>query len=200
MLTRKTIARCVLGRPAWKEHAMLHAAILLSLAMGTATLAADGSAGVVRVSDQAPQSSSNAAVPPAPAPAVNPATAAANGPVAAGPGCNTCNSGTCGNGNCGRCRNGLLGSCCLCSHCNCGWRFLDAHCYCMTYPVNPWYCDGRDGRVYAAYGYGVPMTVPLAPTVTNQYNLGWGIPSGRLTPISRVAPYPGTIAAAAAPY
>lgn len=99
---------------------------------------------------------------------------------------------------------GLLGRC-LTQYCplhccgDCGWRFLDAHVYCMTYPVNPWYCDSRDGRVYAAYGYGAPMSVPLAPTVTNQYNYGWGVPSGRLTPISRVAPHPGALTAAVAP-
>ena len=99
---------------------------------------------------------------------------------------------------CGRCR--LCNLCCGCCCCNeCGWRFLDAHCYAMTYPYNPWYFDRRDGGVYSAYGYGAPMTVPLAPTVTNQYNYGWGVPSGRLTPISRVAPYPGAMTAAVAP-
>ncbi len=244
MLTRTTIARLtptarrILGGNAWKKHARLPAALLLSLAMGAATLAADDSAGVVRVSDQPPQPASKGAIDvgfsaPAETPVGNP-PAAANGPNAAGgpvvstegppEGCppahlsclGCCCLGHCltGEGHCCGCcgacyehlfgkdanGKGLLARCCPFKDGNCGWRFLDAHCYCMTYPVSPWYCDGRDGRVYAAYGYGAPMTVPLAPTVTNQYNYGWGIPSGRLTPISRVAPRPGAITAAVAPY
>jgi hypothetical protein len=71
-----------------------------------------------------------------------------------------------------------------------GWQLLDCHYYEMTYPVNPWYCDPRDTRVYSAHGIGAPMTVPLAPTVTQQYNYGWGIPSSRITRISRVAENP----------
>jgi hypothetical protein len=63
--------------------------------------------------------------------------------------------------------------------------------YCMTYPVNPAYFDGRDGQVYAAQGYGGPVSVPLAPVVRHTYNFGWGIPSSRLTPISHPVP-PGT--------
>jgi hypothetical protein len=60
--------------------------------------------------------------------------------------------------------------------------------YKIVYPVNPWYFDGRDGQVYAAEGYGGPVSVPLAPVVTQQYNYGWGIPSSRITPISRPLP------------
>ena len=49
MLTRTTIARLtptarrILGGNAWKNHARLPAALLLSLAMGAAALAADDS-------------------------------------------------------------------------------------------------------------------------------------------------------------
>jgi hypothetical protein len=60
--------------------------------------------------------------------------------------------------------------------------------YKVVYPVNPWYFDGRDGQAYAAEGYGGPVSVPLAPIVRQQYNYGWGIPSSRITPISRPLP------------
>lgn len=60
--------------------------------------------------------------------------------------------------------------------------------YRIVYPVNPWYFDGRDAQVYAAQGYGGPVSVPLAPIVRQQYNYGWGIPSSRITPISRPLP------------
>jgi hypothetical protein len=143
----------------------------------------------------------------APAPAAAPPAAAPVPGVATDASCSVCDpnaalgyGGARGCNGCDNCRHGLLGSCCLFQCCHCGWRFLDAHCYCMTYAVSPWYCDPRDGRVYSAYGWGAPMTVPLAPTVTNQYNYGWGIPSGRLTPISRVASRPGALTAAVAPY
>lgn len=56
--------------------------------------------------------------------------------------------------------------------------------YSMVYPVNPYHFDQRDGQVYAASGYGGPVSVPLAPVVHHTYNYGWGIPSSRLTPIS----------------
>jgi len=190
-------ARRLLGGNAWKTPARLFMAVLVALAIGAALQAADSSAGVVRVSD-----------PGSPAPQGPPANApqsAANAPAASTcPGSNACACDDCRKHNrCkdGECRRGLLGRSfgCLFRE-GCGWRFLDAHCYCMTYAVNPWYCDHRDGAVYAAYGYGAPMTVPLAPNVTNQYNYGWGVPSGRLTPISRVAPYPGAMTAAVAPY
>ena len=81
-----------------------------------------------------------------------------------------------------------------------GCRFLDYHCYTMAYPVNPWYYDPRDTRVYAAAGFGAPMTVPIAPTVQTQVNYGWGIPASRITYISRVAPQSGAMMGAMAPF
>lgn len=56
--------------------------------------------------------------------------------------------------------------------------------YNMVYPVNPSHFDQRDGQVYAASGYGGPVSVPIAPVVNHTYNYGWGIPSSRLTPIA----------------
>jgi hypothetical protein len=61
--------------------------------------------------------------------------------------------------------------------------------YARVYPQDPNYFDQRDGQVWAAQGYGVPIAVPLAPVVGHQYNYSWGTPASRLTPISRVAPY-----------
>jgi hypothetical protein len=63
-----------------------------------------------------------------------------------------------------------------------------AGAYNLFYPNNPYYFDERDGKVYAAQGYGVPVTVPLAPNVHYAYNYSWGIPSSRLTPIFRPTP------------
>ena len=60
----------------------------------------------------------------------------------------------------------------------------------MVYAVDPNYFDGRDGQLYSAEGYGVPMAVPLAPNVGHTYNYSWGLPASRLTPISNVAPVP----------
>ena len=60
--------------------------------------------------------------------------------------------------------------------------------YWVTYPTNPGYFDHRDGQVYSAQGYGAPMAVPLAPNVDHTYNYGWGLPSSRLTPVSRRVP------------
>lgn len=70
----------------------------------------------------------------------------------------------------------------------CGAGCPTVGAYHMVYSANPDYFDPRDGRVYGAQGYGVPMAVPLAPNVENTYNFGWGIPSSRLTPISRRLP------------
>ena len=70
--------------------------------------------------------------------------------------------------------------------------------YYMAYPVNPYHFDQRDGRIYAAQGYGYPVGVPLAPNVEHTYNYGWGIPSSRLTPVSRMPGAPG-VANPAAP-
>ncbi len=58
--------------------------------------------------------------------------------------------------------------------------------YNITYAVDPYQFDQRDGRLYGAQGYGVPIAVPLAPNVRQTYNYGWGIPSSRITPISRI--------------
>jgi hypothetical protein len=109
-----------------------------------------------------------------------------------GPGCN---GGSCENG--GHCG---VWHMCWCGDHGYGCRFLDYHCYTMAYPVNPWYYDPRDTRVYAAAGFGAPMTVPLAPTVQTQVNYGWGIPASRITPISRVAYQPGALMGATAPF
>ena len=62
--------------------------------------------------------------------------------------------------------------------------------YGRVYALNPYYHDFRDGAVYAAQGYNAPIAVPLAPNVDYTMNYGWGIPSSRLTPISRVVPSP----------
>jgi hypothetical protein len=111
-----------------------------------------------------------------------------------------------GYGICGKCGrhgeifgNGLCGHCCGCGipiPClgipvpGCfGYGALGG-CYGRVYAVNPYYHDFRDGAVYAAQGYNAPIAVPLAPNVDYQYNYGWGIPSSRLTPVSRVVPSP----------
>ena len=60
--------------------------------------------------------------------------------------------------------------------------------YSRVYPQDVNYFDARDGQLWAAQGYGVPMAVPLAPTVGHAYNYSWGVPASRLTPISHVAP------------
>ncbi len=70
----------------------------------------------------------------------------------------------------------------------CGQGCPPAGKYRITYADQPGYSDQRDGQMYAAQGYGMPMTVPLAPNVHQQYNYGWGIPSSRLTPISNYNP------------
>lgn len=51
-------------------------------------------------------------------------------------------------------------------------------------PVDPGYTDPRDSQVFSAQGYGVPVSVPIAPCVKYQYNYGWGVPSSRLTRIN----------------
>lgn len=70
----------------------------------------------------------------------------------------------------------------------CGTGCPVAGKYGMTYAVNPDYGDQRDGRLYAAQGYGVPVSVPIAPNVGHTYNYGWGTPSSRLTPLSHRSP------------
>jgi hypothetical protein len=107
-----------------------------------------------------------------------------------------------GDANCGATSVGCgIWHTCLCSpdH-GYGCRFLDWHWYTMAYPVNPWYYDPRDTRVYAAAGFGAPMTVPIAPTVQTQVNYNWGIPASRITYISRVAPQPGALMGVTAPF
>ena len=59
--------------------------------------------------------------------------------------------------------------------------------YARVYPVNPAYSDPRDGQAYAAQGYGVPISVPLAPVVGHTFDYSWGVPSSRLTPVSHPA-------------
>ena len=59
--------------------------------------------------------------------------------------------------------------------------------YSRVYPQDPYYFDQRDGQTWAAQGYGAPIAVPLAPVVGHTYNYGWGIPSSRLSPVSRPA-------------
>ncbi len=63
--------------------------------------------------------------------------------------------------------------------------------YHLGYPVNPYHFDQRDGRIYAAQGYGHPVGVPLAPNVEHTYQYGWGVPSSRLVPVSRMPGAPG---------
>lgn len=59
--------------------------------------------------------------------------------------------------------------------------------YSRVYPVDPYYGDPRDGQAYAAQGFGIPISVPLAPVVGHTYDYSWGVPSSRLTPVSRPA-------------
>ena len=60
--------------------------------------------------------------------------------------------------------------------------------YQLVYAADPNYFDPRDGQVYAAQGWGVPMSVPLAPNVRYTMNYSSGMPASRLTPISNVVP------------
>ncbi len=100
-----------------------------------------------------------------------------------------CNRNDCNaNGNCNGngCQNGGCHHCGLCQptgYCGMGTPVVD--CYSMVYATLPEYADPRDGRVYSAEGFNVPVAMPLAPNVEHTYNYGWGIPSSRLTPISR---------------
>lgn len=56
--------------------------------------------------------------------------------------------------------------------------------------VDPNYAHPADvGGYYAAQGYGVPVTVPLPPSVRDGYNYSWGLPGSRLTPLSTPAGY-----------
>jgi hypothetical protein len=61
--------------------------------------------------------------------------------------------------------------------------------YHTTYAQDANHFDQRDGEIYGAQGYGTHITVPLAPNVRHAYNYGWGMPSSRITRVSKVAPY-----------
>ena len=56
--------------------------------------------------------------------------------------------------------------------------------YQRVYPVNPLYRHPQDTRLYGTQGAGIPIAIPLAPTVGAAYNYSTGIPSSRLTHIS----------------
>ncbi|HIF00950.1 MAG TPA: hypothetical protein EYG03_27620 [Planctomycetes bacterium] len=61
--------------------------------------------------------------------------------------------------------------------------------YQVTYANDPGYADHRDnGQAYGVQGYGVPLSVPLAPTVRQSYNYSWGTPSSRITPLGNYTP------------
>jgi hypothetical protein len=92
--------------------------------------------------------------------------------------------------------------CLLPCHCLCDCLFSDGPHgwprdihpfgrYHIAYPVNPHHFDHRDGRIYAAQGYGYPIASPLAPNVEHTYNYSWGVPSSRLSPVSRMPGAPG---------
>ncbi len=60
--------------------------------------------------------------------------------------------------------------------------------YCVTYADQPGFADPRDGGAYGVQGYGVPVSVPLAPNVRQAYNYSWGTPSSRITQIGTYNP------------
>lgn len=73
-----------------------------------------------------------------------------------------------------------------------GWALPSGACgqglplvgkYHMVYADQPGYVNPADTRLYSAQGYGMPMTVPMAPTVNYQYNYSSGIPASRITTI-----------------
>lgn len=65
------------------------------------------------------------------------------------------------------------------------YHWTDAGFYRIAYPLNPGFYDQRDGRIYAAQGYGIPMAVPLPANVKYACNRGWGVPSTRMSRVSR---------------
>ena len=66
------------------------------------------------------------------------------------------------------------------------WFYLKrALGYEIVYPVRPWYSDPRDGRVFSAQGFGIPVASPLSAVVEYQYNYSQGPQGSRLTPVSR---------------
>lgn len=60
--------------------------------------------------------------------------------------------------------------------------------YQITYADQPDYADPQDGMAYGAQGYGIPVSVPLAPNVRQAYNYSWGTPSSRITQIGQYDP------------
>ena len=60
--------------------------------------------------------------------------------------------------------------------------------YHMTYANQPDYVNPNDTQIYAAPGYGMPITVPLAPNVNHTYNYSAGIPASRITTIGNYNP------------
>jgi hypothetical protein len=60
--------------------------------------------------------------------------------------------------------------------------------YHMTYADQPDYVNPNDTQIYAAQGYGMPITVPLAPNVNHTYNYSSGIPASRITTIGNYNP------------
>ena len=126
--------------------------------------------------------------------------------------CQSCQSGkSCRNGACQNCRSGQ--HCQNCDQCKdgnfltrmCdrvggrlfGWMIPSGYCgqgcpplgkYRMNYAVNPGYAHPADNAAYGAQGYGVPVTVPLAPNVRQSYNYSSGIPASRITPVGHYMP------------
>ena len=106
-----------------------------------------------------------------------------------------------GHGACPNCN----GNPCRCGHghghvdygdkvfsCLFGWAFPSGACgqglplvgkYHMVYADQPGYVNPADTQLYSAPGYGMPVTVPLAPTVNYQYNYSSGLPASRVTTI-----------------
>lgn len=107
--------------------------------------------------------------------------------------------GTCPNCHCNPCRcsngycpNGQVDYGDRVFSCLFGWAFPSGACgqglplvgkYHMVYADQPGYVNPADTQLYSAQGYGMPMTVPLAPTVNYQYNYSSGIPASRITTI-----------------
>lgn len=78
-----------------------------------------------------------------------------------------------------------------------GWMVPSGNCgqgspwfgkYHMSYADQPSYIDPRDTQLYAAQGYGMPMSVPLAPNVHHAYNYSSGMPASRVTHIGNYNP------------
>lgn len=70
----------------------------------------------------------------------------------------------------------------------CGRGCPPAGKYQITYANQPDYINPNDTQLYGAQGYGMPMTVPLAPNVNYSYNYSSGIPASRLTQIGNYNP------------